>query len=212
LLILRDWQEATGNAEVLLKATLGRGTASPASSERGMSDPNFGSLREVDRFEDWTVWTSESDGKQLCFVSTIAKSVSPSEGWRTVKPYILIRVESGDDRIFHTFDKIENYTSARDLRAVVTGNSGTVTIPVSVARGDTDIKTLVTCPTKRSEMCVSPDGLRGLTRGREMTLTGTARDGGRTSITYSLIGYTDAVNEMNRRCNNQRKTDWLIKK
>jgi hypothetical protein len=125
---------------------------------------------------------------------------------------MLIRVASGDDRVFHTFDKIEFYTSSRDLRAVVSGSSGTATIPVSVASGDVDIKTLVACPGKRGEMCVSPDGLRGLTRGRELTLTGTARDGGRTSITYSLMGYTDAIKDMNRRCNNERKTNWLIKK
>ena len=52
--------------------------------------------------------------------------------------------------------------------------------------------------------------LQGLTRGYELTMTGTTKDGRSARIVYSLSGYTKAVRTMNSECGNTKSMSWLI--
>jgi hypothetical protein len=59
-------------------------------------------------------------------------------------------------------------------------------------------------------MCVSRDGLMGLTRGRRLDITGRTSDGRPGRVTYSLMGYMAAVTEMNNLCSTGAATGWMI--
>jgi hypothetical protein len=149
------------------------------------------------------------DNKRYCYAYTIATSVSPS-GWRGVRPRLALRIIESNTGLFHTFDIAGFYNKSRGWEATIRGRTGTFRIPVSVFKDENDIQSIVPCTNDRSSMCVSNDGMRGLTRGQELTLTGTSSDGRSVSIVYSLNGYQSAIREMNRTCNNDRNTGWLI--
>lgn len=162
---------------------------------------------------DWKVLTSNDHGTKSCSVMTMAKSMSPENDWRDVKPFLLVRIKAGDNTAFHTIDKIVNYGHQDDLRATVTSRTGKFSIPVAVIGKEDDIKTVEPCNHDKNQMCVSTDGLRGLTRGHELTLTGTMLGTTEpTKVVFSLIGYTRAVRQMNALCNNESETGWLIVK
>lgn len=175
-------------------------------------EPSF-DARMVATHGDWKVMIATDRDKRSCFVTTTAKSVSPAADWRDVKPYILVRVTPNESSVFHTLDKFQHYGNTESLKATVSGRTGTFDIPVSVVPKEPDIKTLEPCNRDKGAMCVATEGLRGLTRGSQLTLTGTMLGTTEpTKVTFSLIGYTRAVQAMNKLCNNEDKTGWLIVK
>lgn len=162
---------------------------------------------------DWKVLVSNDRDHKTCSVMTVAKSFSPADEWRDVKPYILVRVTPGDGSVFHTLDKFQHYSNTDVLKATVSGRSGTFDIPVAVIAKEPDIKTVEPCIHDKGAMCVATEGLKGLTRGSQLTLTGNMLGTTeQTKVVYSLIGYTRAVQAMNKLCGNTDKTGWLIVK
>ena len=186
-----------------------------ALSTTSFADPREPTISDtvVATHGDWKVLTSNDRGTKSCSVMTVAKSMSPANDWRDVKPYVLVRIKPGDSSAFHTIDKIVNYGHQDNLRATVTSRSGKFNIPVAVIGTEDDIKTVEPCNHDKNQMCVATEGLRGLTRGHELTLTGTMIGTTEpTKVVFSLIGYTRAVRQMNELCNNQNETGWLIAK
>lgn len=159
---------------------------------------------------DWRVMKTTHEGTDRCYVYTIAKSYSPRD-WRGEQPYLLVRIDTGDESVFHRFDGKQFYRETGAFTAIISGNVN-FQIPV-MFEGDQDaLKTLEVCSHDASKYCVSDQGLIGLTLGREIEISGTSRDGRPTSVVYSLRGYQKAVQAMNRACRNERHTGWLVKR
>lgn len=195
-------REAKGRAEVQLSA----------ETFAGMVDPTFDQdFKIVSEHSGWKVVEWLKHDKKHCATYTLAKTATPSENWRVTKPYLLMRIEAGDGRVYHSFDKVTYYAAKSDVRASVKADSGTIPIPVSVVAGQSEIRTQSKCNANTETMCVSSEGLHALSSGRELTLTGVSSDGSPTVVVYSLAGYRQAVEDMNKACKNERRTNWLIK-
>ncbi len=171
--------------------------------------PSF-SGQEVTREIDWQVLETMVDGNKRCYAYTLAKSFTPS-AWRGHHPYLLVRIDEGDDSVFHTFDKRRFYRDERPFTAIISGNVN-FQIPVMFEGDQDDLKTLEVCRQDATKFCVSDEGLVGLTLGREIEITGTTTDGRPSLIVYSLRGYQKAVQAMNQACRNERNTGWLLKR
>jgi hypothetical protein len=88
--------------------------------------------------------------------------------------------------------------------------SGRTRLNVPIAVEDRWLKMIEPC-TSGSGTCVSNEGVLGLTKGSSLEITGRTTDGRPASVTYSLRGYTAAVNAMNALCSNGENTGWLIR-
>lgn len=165
--------------------------------------------REVARNGDWRTMVRQKNGKTSCYSFTLATSFSPSD-WRGVRPFLLLRVDPGEVDVFHTLDKARYYDARHAWLATVSGNLN-FTIPVMVNGSEPDLKSLEVCGQDKKMQCVSNRGLQGLTQGLELTIKGTSDDGRPTTVKYSLQGYRASVDAMNRACNNETHTGWLIK-
>lgn len=165
---------------------------------------------EVATETDWRVMRTTHDGTDRCYIYTIAKSYSPRD-WRGQQPYLLVRIDQGDETVFHSFDQRQFYRDRGAFTAIIRGNVN-FQIPVMFEGDQDELKTLELCSHDTSKYCVSNQGLVGLTLGREIEITGTTKDGRTASIVYSLRGYQKAVQAMNRACSNERQTGWLVKR
>jgi hypothetical protein len=161
--------------------------------------------------QDWTTVVRRRDGKKQCVIYTYAKTVSPA-GWRGPRPVLQLRIDEDEDGVFHSFDKVRFYGSNLTWDANVRGTSANFKVPVMVKDDESDLKSLEKCNQDPKELCVADDGLIALTLGRELTLTGRTADGRTSTVVYSLLGYQKSVDEMNRECDNERRTGWLKKR
>jgi len=198
--LIQLYRDAGREAEVLVTI----------SQTNDMVDPEVEG-QVIATHQDWTTVMRRRDGKKQCVIYTYAKSVSPA-GWRGPRPVLQLRIDEDEDGVFHTFDKVRFYGTNLRWDANVTGASANFKVPVMVKDDESDLKSLEPCIQNKNELCVADDGLIALTLGRELTLKGTTADGRSSTVVFSLLGYQKSVDEMNRECDNERRTGWLKKR
>lgn len=158
---------------------------------------------------DWLAFKTRVGNHDRCYAYTVAKEWSPQQQWRGVRPTLHINVQDNDNTIEHVFDEVRYYGPNVRLRAEVHGGSGgDFDIPININGGN--VGTFEPCNNDRNKMCVANEGLRGMTLGHRLVVTGQTPDGRTASITYSLIGYQRIIAAITKECRAQ--TDWLIRK
>lgn len=201
----------------LIRMTRDKGTTSEVRlSIVNMTQPVVPILpgRLVSTHDDWEVRSATVSGTKECYASTVAKDVRPST-WRARLPHLYFRINPGEATVGHSFDRGIHYNASSNMVATVeTRSSGNFNIPLRPSSNEfdkADLRSLVPCTSGGGTLCVSPEGLRGLTRGHAVTLRGTSKDSRDVSIRYSLVGYQAAIRAMNAECGNASKTGWLIR-
>jgi hypothetical protein len=158
------------------------------------------------KHQDWEVLTNVVDGKTWCWARTFATGISPTN-WRTDRPSMLFRVSEGVTNVTYRFDAARHWQAGVRFTGNVTGGND---LYVPITRSDNYLLSQVPCGPD-GKMCVSTPGLQGLTKGSRLDIAGRTFDGRPAKITYSLLGYTAAITEINSMCNNATNTGWLIK-
>jgi hypothetical protein len=161
----------------------------------------------VDRIDDWRVGVANTSDKKLCFAYTVAKTVSP-DGWRVELPMMYMQISPLDTGVYTILDKVKHYDKAEKFKATARGGGVNTSIGAMV-EGDVDIKPTEPCHNKPGS-CIMVATVRAMNRADEIVLEGKTSDHKSTYVRYSLHGYKGAVQEMNRRCDNAKRTGWLV--
>jgi hypothetical protein len=161
----------------------------------------------VKRIEDWQVGVGKLADKKLCFAFTVAKTVSP-DGWRVELPMMYLQISPGDDGVYTSLDKVKHYDKAQKFKAMARGGGINQAIGAMV-EGDFDIKPTEPCA-KKPGSCIMESTVKAMNRADEIVLEGKTSDRKSAYVRYSLHGYKGAVQEMNRLCDNTKRTGWLV--
>lgn len=159
----------------------------------------------VANFDDWTVFKADN----ICWMVSEAKTVQPEADWLEVWPFAMIGVEPGAAGVKMSFFQEPESTEEMSVSAAVRDKfSKTVGIPMIWDEGF-----LKPASEQDGKLVLSTEHMRLLQASDEITLSfdssmGENDEPNLQTITYSLLGYTKAVLEVNKLCN--AKVSWLI--
>jgi hypothetical protein len=172
---------------------------------------------------DWVVGESfdQSSGARRCHAATSAIDMAPRSGWRFIGPFIEFRTQ--DERsarggqirrdaeraltLTHAFDFARFF--GRTPNATITMAGGEAR-RIHLSQDGPILASVAPCAGGQGGMCFVEDTIRLLTRGSELNLRGVTRDGQPASVSYSLRGYTAAMNAISALCGNPNIADRLI--
>ncbi len=154
----------------------------------------------VERHEAYWVYRKVN----TCHAVTVATFTEPSLGWREERPFFEISVERNSDKVRIQLDEANkdgglDLFQSGSIRAWV--DEG-VYFPV-LFKGRS-LKPLSRC---EAGLCVDPDAVSLFRHGRKLFISGSTVKGEPAMIVYSLMGYTRAMQQINRVCG--ARADWI---
>ena len=142
-----------------------------------------------------------------CTAVTLATAASPLHGWRLWKPHLAVTVRPGESGVTFSLDR----SVERDGSDLYRPGSMTGTV---LSQGDIPLEwedqllwPSVPCDDGSNEYCIDGDAPEKFSKGHRLFLRGRTNDGMPASVTYSLSGYTAAMQSINRLC--AADADWL---
>lgn len=176
------WNMAAACLMVLAPAAAGAQTATPTTAER------------VAAYTDWAVFVAD-EPKECYIVTPPTGSVARRDGSE-------VEVNRGDIRLFVTFrpgDGVSNevsFTSGYPLRdgSNVDVVVGSEEFAMNIGSGDANSWAWPASPEQDAQLI---DAMR---RGSTATVTGISSRGTTTVDTFSLMGFTAAINDAEARC------------
>jgi len=175
----------------------------------GPRDPRFDGT-VLGNYGTWTVGKRTTGGNTRCFAYTVATAIEP-RAWRRVKPTLYFEVGEKATGVVHHLDKIGAYDLGKRVSAIVDVDGKPTPIPiVRYTKTTPDWRTLQRCGKDNKNWCVSGFGLRALSVGSRLDISGFSKKGEATRVTYTLDGYADALTRMTNACS--ARTQWLVKR
>jgi invasion protein IalB len=141
----------------------------------------------IDNFDDWSAFSEKENGKPLCYMASLPKKAEGATGKR------------GDAYMMVTHRPAEKTTGEVSVRAGYTYKEGTE-VEVRVGGGQpimlfTDQGFAWTREAKTDQALIA-----AMKAGASLTVKGTSSRGTQTTDTYSLKGFTAALETINKAC------------
>jgi invasion protein IalB len=141
----------------------------------------------IDNFDDWSAFSEKENGKPLCYMASLPKKAEGATGKR------------GDAYMMVTHRPAEKTTGEVSVRAGYTYKEGTE-VEVRVGGGQpimlfTDQGFAWTREAKTDQALIA-----AMKAGASLTVKGTSSRGTQTTDTYSLKGFTAALEAINKAC------------
>ena len=161
--------------------------------------------RKIEQWGQWTVYRERDE----CTAFTVARSTTPELGWREYRPFFHVTVKRGSSSIWIAMDR------SRDVGGGDLYRPGTIkaTIPgrgaIRAVFEGSRLKPL-TEPNDEGQTFIDSDSLTGFVNGSDLLITGKSADGVDVKVTYSLRGYTRAMQRINEICS--AKANWIWNK
>lgn len=203
-----------GNYYVLVSRSDGFGAAwlnFEAVAFGDVQNPNLSWAGTViERIGDFSIFQGQFQGGTApgCTLLTVAKSVTPSAGWRAYKPSFSIQVTPESSAIVIAMDQASTNDGSDLYRPGTLQGSVVGQGDIPLIWQDRRLKPLAPCSNGSGGLCMAGGVVTKLVEGDDLVLSGLTPAGAPAEVRFSLNGYKAAGQRINTLCNSESNWIW----